>query len=157
VPPGEGHPMTFEVALLRDIMDNPGDDTPRLVLADWLQDQPEAAQAARGEFIRGQLLLDDLPPGDPRRGELVRRPPRLQEDREDDGLGPLARLARDWAFHGGLVWLEVAGSRLFAAEDTPALASLLWVDGLRWLDASARLVARLADWPHLPNLVTLDL
>jgi hypothetical protein len=67
-------------------------------------------------------------------------------------------VARDWAFRRGLVWLEVAGGRLFLAdEDPPALASLLWVDGLRWLDASARTVARLADWPHLPNLATLDL
>jgi len=41
-------------ALLRTILANPGDDAPRLVLADWLQ---EHGQTERAEFIRVQCAL----------------------------------------------------------------------------------------------------
>src|SRR5437660_872780 len=46
--------MNLEEALLQAIHDNPGDDTPRLVLADWLDehDQPQ-----RAELLRLQVAL----------------------------------------------------------------------------------------------------
>jgi uncharacterized protein (TIGR02996 family) len=48
---------TTYLGLLDDILDHPEDDTPRLVMADWLEDndQPE-----RAEFIRVQIELDHL-------------------------------------------------------------------------------------------------
>ena len=51
-------------ALLRACKDEPEDDAPRLVLADWLQ---ERGQLERAEYIRNQIGssdygIDDEPP-----------------------------------------------------------------------------------------------
>jgi uncharacterized protein (TIGR02996 family) len=57
--------MTHDEAFLRAILDNPDDDTPRLVYADWLEEQGDP----RGEFIRLQCLLARMPYDDPARRE----------------------------------------------------------------------------------------
>lgn len=49
--------MTDHDALYAAVLAHPDDNTPRLVLADWLDDQGDAAMAARAEFIRAQLEL----------------------------------------------------------------------------------------------------
>lgn len=49
--------MTDGEALLRAVLDEPGDDTHRLVYADWCE---ENGQAERGEFVRVQLELARL-------------------------------------------------------------------------------------------------
>ncbi|HSQ56299.1 MAG TPA: TIGR02996 domain-containing protein [Gemmata sp.] len=46
--------MTEREALLRAVCENPDDDTPRLVFADWLE---ENGEAARAEFTRLQVQL----------------------------------------------------------------------------------------------------
>ena len=56
--------------LLRDIIENARDDTPRLVYADWLD---EHGDAERAQFIRVQIGLEGLGPDDPRRGDLEER------------------------------------------------------------------------------------
>jgi uncharacterized protein (TIGR02996 family) len=63
-----------ENVFLEAILEDPDDDTPRLVYADWLQ---EHVDPERGEFIRVQVELARLPPGDERRGELLAREGRL--------------------------------------------------------------------------------
>lgn len=55
-------------ALLRAILDDPEDDAPRLVYADWLEERGDMARAA---FIRAQIQLTRLPPDDPDRDRLV--------------------------------------------------------------------------------------
>ena len=47
--------MTREEAFLADILEHPDEDGPRLVYADWLEDQGDADRA---EFIRAQLELN---------------------------------------------------------------------------------------------------
>jgi uncharacterized protein (TIGR02996 family) len=54
--------MTDEEALLRAVCEEPDDDGPRLVYADWLE---EHGNAARAEFIRLQCELAKLPPDPP--------------------------------------------------------------------------------------------
>ena len=44
-----------EEAFLRAIVDRPGDDTPRLVYADWLDDHDASARAA---FLRAERDAD---------------------------------------------------------------------------------------------------
>ena len=51
--------MTEREALLRAICENPDDDTPRLVFADWLQ---ENGEEQRAEFIRVQIEQSKLKP-----------------------------------------------------------------------------------------------
>jgi uncharacterized protein (TIGR02996 family) len=47
-----------EKAFLEAIIENPNDDAPRLMLADWLD---ERGQADRAEFIRLQIRLAQMP------------------------------------------------------------------------------------------------
>jgi uncharacterized protein (TIGR02996 family) len=49
--------LTAGDALLREVLEVPGDDTPRLVLADWLE---EHGEPDRAEFIRVQVALARL-------------------------------------------------------------------------------------------------
>jgi uncharacterized protein (TIGR02996 family) len=57
-------------AFLRAIADNPDDDLPRLVFADWLD---EHGEPERAEFIRVQCELARSPADDRRRSELTVR------------------------------------------------------------------------------------
>lgn len=49
--------MTTEDALLRAILDNPDDDTPRLAYADHLDETPTPKRVARAAFIRDQIEI----------------------------------------------------------------------------------------------------
>jgi uncharacterized protein (TIGR02996 family) len=74
--------MTHDEAFLQAIIENPDDDTPRLVYADWLD---EHGDADRAEFIRVQCLQASLPWDDDRQSELLAREAQL-----------LARHYEDW-------------------------------------------------------------
>jgi uncharacterized protein (TIGR02996 family) len=50
-------------ALMAAIIANPDEDTPRLALADWLQEHGTAPDRARAEFIRLQVQLTRTKPG----------------------------------------------------------------------------------------------
>lgn len=65
--------MTTQAAFLADIRENPDDDTPRLIYADWLDDQGPPEQADRAEFIRLQCRLARLAADDSDRPALVDR------------------------------------------------------------------------------------
>jgi uncharacterized protein (TIGR02996 family) len=58
---------------LQAIREAPDDDTPRLVYADWLDDQGDADGAARAELIRLQCRLAGLSADDPARAALAAR------------------------------------------------------------------------------------
>lgn len=47
-------------ALLRAILDAPGEDVPRLIFADWLEEYGDGADREQGEFIRVQVALSRL-------------------------------------------------------------------------------------------------
>ena len=66
--------MSDGEALLRAILDHPDDDAPRLVYADWLD---ENGQPERAEFIRVQVQLARLPADHPDRPRLARTERRL--------------------------------------------------------------------------------
>src|SRR5262245_56631511 len=48
---------TEQQALLRTILENPDDDAPRLVYADWLEERGDADNTSRAQFIRMQVAL----------------------------------------------------------------------------------------------------
>jgi uncharacterized protein (TIGR02996 family) len=68
---------SIEEAFLADIRDAPDDDAPRLIYADWLDDQGRPG----GEFIRLQCAQARLPEGDRRRVEIEARLRRLRWQR----------------------------------------------------------------------------
>ena len=64
----DGTDMSDQEALLKAIVANPDDDTPRLMYADWLDEHlpdkgpsPAAGPSARAEYIRVQCRLAQLP------------------------------------------------------------------------------------------------
>jgi uncharacterized protein (TIGR02996 family) len=77
--------MSTEASLLAEIRALPDDDVPRLVYADWLEDQGDSDRA---EFIRLQVRLARAPEHSPERFEL-------EEQSED----LLAQHQRDWLAH----------------------------------------------------------
>jgi uncharacterized protein (TIGR02996 family) len=90
-------------ALLGAVADTPEDDTPRLILADWLE---EHGEGARAEFIRVQCELARLPEYDPRRAELKQREEALLQAHEDTwrkGEPPIWKVS----FERGLLTAEV--------------------------------------------------
>jgi uncharacterized protein (TIGR02996 family) len=103
--------MSTEAALLRTIRDTPDDDTARLVYADFVE---EEGDAARGEFIRVQVALARLPDDDPRRAALEDREHELLAENEDRWLDLPADAdgLAEWEFERGFV-NEVAATPWF--------------------------------------------
>src|SRR5262245_36580943 len=82
-------------ALFRAILDNPDDDSLRLVHADFLE---EHGEPERAEFIRVQIELSRLPAGDPRRGPLAAREERLLAEHGESWMGKLGERVPVWDF-----------------------------------------------------------
>ena len=61
-----GRRLMNESSFVTKIVDDPQNDVPRLIFADWLSDQGDP----RGEFIRAQCLLARMDDRDPRRLDL---------------------------------------------------------------------------------------
>jgi uncharacterized protein (TIGR02996 family) len=62
--------MPIADAFLSEICDSPEDDAPRLVFADWLE---ENGEPQRAEFIRLQVRLAKMGEWEPERAELLDR------------------------------------------------------------------------------------
>jgi uncharacterized protein (TIGR02996 family) len=84
--------MTFDQAFLDAIREQPDDDAPRLVYADWLE---EHGQPQRAEFIRVQCERARLPEGSSRAYDLERREAALWAAHAAAWLGPLAPMVTD--------------------------------------------------------------
>jgi uncharacterized protein (TIGR02996 family) len=72
--------MNERDALLKAVCENPDDDTPRLVFADWLQEHDEEDRA---EFIRLQIEVATLPDGKKKQKKQTREAELLDEHREE--------------------------------------------------------------------------
>ena len=113
------------VALLDAIKDNPDEDTPRLVLADWLDEQDNELDSERAGFIRAEVGAAR----EKERGKkvLLRSPASSDEfaapdDRTRRWLGPAADLAHRSGFERGLPGICVHGLRLLRADVPELLA-----------------------------------
>jgi uncharacterized protein (TIGR02996 family) len=116
----------------RDIKEHPDDDTPRLIFADWLQEHGDAATAARGEFLRLQVLRHRLSPDDPNYGLLKRREGELFTEYRWTWLGALVDAARTWTFERGMVQVAAQAEKLLMPEVAVWARSeaALWIDAL---------------------------
>jgi uncharacterized protein (TIGR02996 family) len=101
-------------ALMAAIIANPEEDTPRLVLADWLQEHGNKHDQARAEFIRLQIQLANTKPGKAR-DELSAAADKLESKHRKAWLKPLADVDPKFApadyihFQRGLLsylWLD---------------------------------------------------
>jgi uncharacterized protein (TIGR02996 family) len=155
-------PRSHADAFLEAILQNPNDDTPRLVYADWLDEQGDPPSAARAEFIRIQCVLANGYLPTRRRADLERRQQEFLEQYRNEWAQSIRRLVRTWDFHRGFIdevelfasrFLSYAG-RLF--RQAPIQHVRLWREIAP--PASRRLnVPALADSEYLRRLRSLDL
>jgi uncharacterized protein (TIGR02996 family) len=143
---------------LEDIKSHPEDDTPRLVLADWLQENGNVEEADRGELLRIEVLLSQMLDSDPRKDALRRRRGELRRRHLDLWLGPLIDHFT-WSFERGLLQLETRAEILLqpnvAALAVPQLCQ--WLESLKVRELRGPQVAGLIGSPYLPYVHTLDL
>ena len=113
-------------AFLRTARLDPDDDTPRLILADYLE---ENGEADRAEFIRVQCQLAAWVPEARERMALQRRERELLAGHRDEWLGPFAGWGQGHTrFRRGMIEAIVLGNPL------PGRISP-WVSRLRYRDA----------------------
>ena len=85
--------MSYEEAFLRAICEQPDDNTPRLIFADWLEERGHPGDADRAEFIPLQCWLAS--PGDiSNRSELEKREKELLDRHRKEWEQPLSTVAR---------------------------------------------------------------
>ncbi len=88
--------MTHDEAFLRDVIEAPDDDGPRLIYADWLEDE---GRTERAELIRAQCELARIAAEGPRRTELEATARALLAEHGREWAGPLRSWASEWEFH----------------------------------------------------------
>jgi uncharacterized protein (TIGR02996 family) len=139
---------------LEDIRAHPDEDTPRLILADWLDDYGDDTDQARAELIRVQCAL-----ARPRRSPaaLRQREGELLAEHAANWLGPLAALVEQFCFDRGMLRLVVHGHRCFS-PDLAELASTetyAWVESLTLVQLTGAAVHRLVQLPILAGVRSL--
>ncbi len=148
--------MTQLDAFLQAVKDDPDDDAPRLLLADWLEDQGDP----RGEFIRVQCLRARLPGRDPRNRVLVDREAVLLAEHGAAWLGPWViepwMIGGESRFRRGLLEVGLAAEDLWAASAFTEEA-FAWVESLRLWSRTFPIIDRLAKASFLNRLSALDL
>src|SRR5438067_2086996 len=104
------HPA--DAAFLRAIREQPDDDLPRLIYADYLDERGDP----RGEFIRIQIERPTLPFNVARRYELGARERELLRLHEEEWLGPLAAVVSNHEFRRGFIDRVMVMTEAFVAH-----------------------------------------
>jgi uncharacterized protein (TIGR02996 family) len=138
--------MSDRDAFLAAIIEQPEQDLPRLVYADFLDDSGETARA---EFIRLQCAAAQ---GD---REHDRRIGELEKLHREEWLAPLGRGVYHAVFRRGFPEHLVMAARDFV-KDNPEIRMHTPVRGIALLGAG-RVLARLLAGPHLAGLTALHL
>lgn len=146
--------MNHEHAFLQAIREAPHDDAPRLIYADWLEEQGGAARTARAAFIRIQCRLAELAEDDPARNDLEDEAAELLIEYEEEWTQPLHDIAEDWRFSRGFIeHILIRGDNLLTHAET-----LFDFSPLRSLHLLLhhKDVVNLAACRHLQGIETLD-
>lgn len=144
--------MPSHDAFLKEITANPEDLTPRLVYADWLDEQGDP----RGEFIRVQCELARLDETDERYPDLLFRERELLAEHRLEWLKPLRPYIRSGTFRCGFVERAKMRFRAFLREgEKLAKLTPLRVVALTASGASTSM-SELSDTKILKQLVGLE-
>jgi uncharacterized protein (TIGR02996 family) len=154
--------MTTEAAFLQDICENPDDDVPRLVYADWLGDRGGPDDAERADFIRVQCALAHLEENDPARDGLERRERELLWPRLAAWWNELPEWARqeslvgpERSFRRGFLSVVACTARAFI-ERGGELLQRFPVQSVQLMEMNEQARA-LASCPHLARITSLAL
>jgi uncharacterized protein (TIGR02996 family) len=164
--------MTDHDALYRAILAHPDDDTPRLVYADWLEENGRTEEA---EFIRVECRLEADAPGDDYYCSLLDRREELRLWLRANVEGPEVKLPARLRIEGGTDWWNTthrgfprfleyvglpvppsSGMKLIRAVG-PALEKVAFERiPTRWLSVRSITVAELAELLRHPAVSRLD-
>jgi uncharacterized protein (TIGR02996 family) len=167
--------QTHAEAFLQAILQDPDDDTPRLIFADWLEEQGDPLSSTRAEFIRVQCALAGGQAASRQRTSLERRQQQLLDEYGNEWARPVRRLARTWQFHRGFIdevalWDDTFlthADRLFRRTPiqhlrlcgrlSPVPVSIARLNPIPFSIAQSIHMAELADNEYLRRLRSLDL
>ena len=141
-----------EGTFIRMIRDKPDDDGPRLVFADWLEDQGDPDRA---EFIRVQIELSRTDATLPRWFELTDRETELLQRHRQMWLNPFGNWVWEARFRRGMVEALQISAETFL-HNWPELFDRLPIRHLKLYDV-AHHAAALAACPGLAAIHALDL
>jgi uncharacterized protein (TIGR02996 family) len=150
-------PRPEVLAFLQDIKQNPDDDTPRLILADWLEEHDDP----RGEFLRVQCELARIPRKHPRRNALLLREKDLLKENVAEWMGTFYRATLDkHVFIRGLLHVLMPLDTLlegpwFDAALWTQLEALEWVEELNLQHLNKKGMYQLANSPILSHIGSL--
>jgi uncharacterized protein (TIGR02996 family) len=139
---------------LETILDNPGDDGPRMVYADWLEEQGDP----RAEFIRAQLKLANMTEADPEWEQVSDRESELLIAHGDKWRAEIPEFARKGCeFRRGFV-AQVSIWTPWDREYGPELSRLAPVEKLilHFVAQQMDEFAQHPDLRHLSELAILD-
>lgn len=153
--------MSDELALLAAILANPDEDTPRLIFADWLDEDATGSNAARAEFIRVQCELTRSPERHPYSPDYRARLARFMQlfnAHEKEWLAVVGVPRPRAIFRRGFVEeIRAIPDEILAIGDRPlARETLSTVDVVPRLEYGQRaddgpagdaVLRRLAEWP----------
>jgi len=148
--------MTHADAFLQDILAHPDDDAPRLIFADWLEEQGDSARA---EFIRVQCALDGAELSPQRRTALMRRENQILDEWDKEWVRPIRRLVTNWTYHRGFIDEVVMWDYVFLLN-ADRLFRRVPIQHLKLRPDEvgiSRPTAALADNAYLQRLHSLDL
>jgi uncharacterized protein (TIGR02996 family) len=139
--------MTHDEVFLHDILAQPDEDAPRLIYADWLEDNGDPDRA---EFIRAQCTEARLSEGDPRRTELTLVANQLLTKNWNTWLSGLRALLRDrpYGSHGGEGWVMGPWTPEAVRKFTRGFVEACTLDAVKFVQQPDRLFA-LAPVRHL--------
>jgi uncharacterized protein (TIGR02996 family) len=147
-------PRPQVLAFLEAIKETPDDDTPRLILADWLR---ENGDEPRADFIALQCRLAQLIEDDPEYAVAKAQNDQLLHQHAINWLGPLRTLIHNWSFHRGLLTVQIDAARLRQAAREAARWSEAWgwVEMMHLGDRNRR--RRVPDLPLFRHITGLGL
>jgi len=146
--------MSAIAAFQQTILAEPEADSPRLVFADWLEEQGEP----QAELVRIQCALAHLRDDDSRKKELQDREAELLEQHHDLWLGPLFPLALSGRFRRGFLEVSISGIEKFL-DFADEILAIPWVLEVHLRDSAATpaLMRSLVASEHLSRIRSLDL
>jgi uncharacterized protein (TIGR02996 family) len=143
-------------ALCQSIIHAPHEDLPRLVLADWLEEQ---GQFDRAELIRVQVQLQDLNESDSEYSELHQREQGLLSRFQVEWKSELPEIrGLHWeAFDRGFVGTVRIDDPEILLNEGPRLFAATPITRLRLHRTDPQLLARIVQMQGIQHLIELDL
>ncbi len=151
--------MTSErEAFLTAILASPDDDTPRLVFADWLDENGNEEDRAHAALIRAQCQAETFPKGSRERRKREREANAILERYGDLWAKPLRdlNLVNEWTFRRGFLDGVQMSATSFANHAKKVFDVAPTIRTAHFPDASNE-VRRLANCAFLARLAVVDL